>query len=150
MVGPGQSAVGHAVVVHVAVARPLAGKLLQVALRQHLAAVELLLRVFELRRHPEVHAQVEVGEHEHGRLEAVGEVERVPRELVALLDRPRQEHEVLGVAVGQRVDEAEVGLGCARRQPRRWSDALDVEYHDRHLGVVGKAGELGHQRDSRA
>ena len=150
VVGAGQRAVRHAVTVDVAVARPLAGELLQVLLGEDLAAVELLLRVLELGGHPEVHSEVEVGEHEHRCLEAIGVVERVARELVALFDRAGQQDHVLGVAVRKRVDEPDVRLRRARRQAGRRADALDVEDHDRHLRVVREAGELRHQRDARA
>ena len=148
MVGPGQRAVGDAVLVDVAVAGPLAGHLLEIVLRQHLSAVERFLRVLELRRHPQVHAEVEVGEHKDRRLESVRVVECVARELVALLDRPGQQDDVLRVAMRQRVDEPDVGLRRARRKTSRGADALDVEDHDRDFGVVGETGELSHQRDA--
>ena len=46
------------------------------------------------------------------------------------------------------VDE-QIALRGAGRQAGRRPDALDVEDHRRHFGVVGQAGELGHQRDAR-
>src|SRR5207302_1507739 len=64
VVGPRQRAVGDAVAIDVAVPSPLAGQPLQVVFRQHLAAVEVLVRVFELGCHPEVHPEVQVGEDE--------------------------------------------------------------------------------------
>ena len=46
--------------------------------------------------------------------------------------------------------DGDVPLRGARRQPGGRPDALDVEDHARHFGVVGQAGELAHQRDARA
>ena len=60
----------------------------------HLAAIERLLRVGERLGHPVVHPEVEVRHDEHGSLEALGEVERVHGERVALLDGARQDEDV--------------------------------------------------------
>ena len=55
---------------------------------------------------------------------------------------------MLGVAVGEVVDEAEVGLRGAGGEARRRPDPLDVEDDHRDLGVVGEPDELRHQRDA--
>ena len=109
-----------------------------------------LVGILERIGHPGVHAEVEIAHHEDGRLEALGEVEGVLRHLVALGDRRRQQQDVLGSrrATGRR--RRRCPLRGAGRQAGRRADALDVEDHRRHLGVVGQAGELGHQRDARA
>ena len=82
------------------------------------------------------------------RLEALGEVEGVHRHRVALLDRCRDQHDLLGVAVRQQRRAEDVALRGARRQAGRRPDALDVENHARDFRVVGEAGELAHQRDA--
>ena len=56
----------------------------------------------------------------------------------------------MAVAVRQVRREGDVLLRGPGRQAGRRADALDVEDHRRDLGVVGQAGELGHQRDARA
>ena len=147
--GAGQRPVGNAVAVDVLVAAPVAdaGQRLGV---EHLAAIERLGRVLERVGHPGVHAEVEVAHHEDGRLQALGEVEGVLRHLVALGDGRRQQEDVAAVAVRQAGGEGDVLLRGAGRQAGRRADALDVEDHRRQLGVVGQAGELGHQRDARA
>ena len=80
--------------------------------------------------HPGVHAEIEVAHHEHERLEPLGEVERVHRHRVALLDRRGKQQDLLRVAVRQQRGRQDVALRGARRQPGRRADALDVE-HDR-------------------
>src|SRR5207244_12263235 len=87
MVGAGERAVRDAVALDVLVSAPLAAEAIQVFLAQDLASIERLLGVLESRSHPQVHAEVEIREHEHRRLETVGVVDRVAPELVALIDR---------------------------------------------------------------
>ena len=81
-----------------------------------LPAILRRLGVREGIRHPGVHAEIEVGEHEHRRLQAFGEVERADGEVVALLDRRRQEEGVAAVAVRQPRGERDVALRGPRRQ----------------------------------
>src|SRR3989304_1352114 len=100
---------------------------LQILLPQHLAAPQGRLRVRERVGHPAVHAEVEVGEHEHRGLEGLGEVEGVDAHGEALLDRAREEDDVLRVAVGQERGGEDVALGGAGGEPGRWADALHVE-----------------------
>ena len=147
--GAGQRPVGNAVAVDVLVAAPVADARQRLGV-EHLAAIERLGRVLERVGHPGVHAEVEIAHHEDGRLQALGEVEGVLRHLVALGDGRRQQEDVAAVAVRQAGGEGDVLLRGAGRQAGRRADALDVEDHRRQLGVVGQAGELGHQRDARA
>src|SRR6266567_2934275 len=68
VVGAGQCAVRDAVAVDVLVAAPFAAEAVQVLLVQDLAAVEWPLGVLESRRDPQIHAEVEVRQHENRRL----------------------------------------------------------------------------------
>ena len=100
--------------------------------------------------HPGVHAEVEVRHHEDRRLEPLRQVERRHRELVALLRRTRDEHDVLRVAVRQDRRRQDVALRRARGQARGRPDALHVDDDRGDLGVVAQAHELAHERDARA
>ena len=57
---------------------------------------------------------------------------------------------MLRVAMREHRGGEDVALGRARRQAGGGPEALHVDDDRRHLGVVGEAGELGHQRDARA
>jgi len=96
----GDRAVRNPVAIDVAIARELA-ELLEFVCIQPLAAIERLGRIVERLRHPGIHAQVKIGHHEDRRLESLGDFERVHRHRVALVDRGRQQHRVLGIAVRQ-------------------------------------------------
>src|SRR5690554_2258029 len=143
----GQRAVGDAVAVHVLVTRPTfyLGQLLGV---QYLAALHGRGGVVERLAHPVVHADVQVGQHQNGRLQRVGQVVRLVAELEALLDRGGEEQHVFGVAVPDGVGEADVALASAGGQARAGPHALDVPHHGGHLGVVRQAEELRHERES--
>ena len=117
---------------------------------QHLAAIHRLVGIGERLGHPEVHAQVEVAEHEDRRLQALGQVEGLPAELEALLHRAGQQADVARVAVAQVVGLEHVALGGAGGQAGARPHALDVPDDAGDLGEVGQAGELGHQRDAGA
>src|SRR5690606_16961851 len=61
-------------------------------------------------------------------------------------DRGREQQDVAGVAVANTVCERDVPLTRARRETRAGADPLYVPKDRGHLGVVGEAEELGHQR----
>ena len=121
-----------------------------VAASSTLAAVERLIGIRERLRHPVVHAEVEVAHHEDHDLETLGQIERLHRHRVALFDRGRDQHDLLGVAVRQHSGREQVPLRRARRQPGGRPHALDVEHDAGNFGVVREAGELAHQRDAGA
>ena len=151
----GQRAVGDGVVIDVLVAAPVPAldvlELLQLLGAQHLAAV-VHVRVVpgERLRHPVVHADVEVGHDDDGRLQALGEVEGLRAHREAFRRVGGEQQHVLGVAVRGVGAGDDVGLLRARRHARRGAAALDVEQHHRHLGEVGEPQELAHQRDAGA
>ena len=86
--------------------------------------------------------EIEVAHHEDERLEPLGQVERLHRHLVALLDRAGQQHDVLRVAVrcsaAKRRSPCAVRVGRPVDGPTRWMSKITR----RHLGVVRQAGEL--------
>ena len=80
VVGAGHGAVGDAVAVDIQVASPALAVVLffegiELLGGEHLAAIERCFRVGELFGDPEIHADIEVAEHEDGGLEPFGEVE---------------------------------------------------------------------------
>ena len=79
-----QRAIGDAVAVVIEVA--IEGlHLLEVLGRQHFAAIGTIAVVpRQLRHHPIVHPDVEIAQHEHGRLEAIGQIEGFDRKLESL------------------------------------------------------------------
>ena len=81
-----------------------------------------------------------------GRLQPLGEIEGIAREVEALLRIAREQADVLGVAVRGVRGLQDVALLRARRHAGGRTDALDVEQHRRHLGVVREAQEFVHQR----
>ena len=145
----GQRAVRDGVAVDVLVAAPVLHRD-DAGLVEHLAAGDRLLGVREGVGHPEVHAEVEVAQHEHRRLEHLGEVERLLRELVGLERARRVEADVLAVAVRRVGRLQHVALHRARREARGGAGALDVEDDARDLGVVAEPDELVHQADAGA
>ncbi len=147
MIGSRQRAIADAVAVDVLVAGE-AAQAIEVFLGEHFAALNRLLGIFERVGHPVVHAEIEVGHDEHRRLQLLGQVKRLAGHGEALRHRRRQQHGMLGVAVRERRNEADVALRSARRQPSRRPHALDVPDDAGNLDVVAEAGELGHQRDA--
>ena len=139
-----QRAPGNPVAVHVAIALEL-GQLRQRLVVQHLAAIPARLGIGERIAHPIVHAQVEIRQHEHRRLQPLRQIEGRHAEFVAFGHRAREQHHVPRVAVRQCVRELHVALRGARRQAGARPNALDVPHHRRDLGVVAIAGELRHQ-----
>src|SRR6267143_872714 len=78
----GKRPVGDSVTVEIAVT--LEGcDLGEVLGREHLAAVPGLVRVTERLGHPDVHSDVEIGQHEDRRLEPLGEIERFHSKQIA-------------------------------------------------------------------
>ena len=69
-------------------------------------------------------------------------------EVEALLHRAGQQHDVLGVAVGEECGGEQVGLRGARGHAGRGAGALHVEDDAGDLGEVAEAGELGHERNA--
>jgi len=81
---PRQRALRNAVAVVVVVAPEVLG-FVEVVRRQHLAAIGLVTVIpLEPRHHPVVHADVEIADQKRRRLEALGDVERLGRELERL------------------------------------------------------------------
>ena len=148
MVGSRQRPVRNRIAVHVLVAGKSA-QTVQVFLGKHLAAVQRLFRIGERLGHPVVHAQIEIGENEDRRLQSLGEIEGLLRELVALFDRAGQQHHVLGIAMRQESDRQHVALHGAGGHAGRRPDALDVEDHTRQFGVIAQTGKLRHERNAR-
>ena len=109
--------------------------------------MDRLVGIRERVAQPEVHPQVEVGGHENRRLELLGEVQGFDRHRVAFLDRARDQHDVPAVAMAQEVQFQDVALAGSGGQAGARAHALDVDDHDRNLGEVGQADELGHERD---
>ena len=121
----------------VAVAVEIAGEgldLVELLRGQHLAAIRPIGVVpRQLRDHPVVHADVEIGQHEHRRLEALGEIERRRRELERLARIAGIEADVAGVAVRRVGAHHQVALLGARRHAGGRPGALHVEDHRRAL-----------------
>ena len=98
MVGARESAVGDRVAVDILIAAE-ASEAIQVFGAENFAAVEGLGRVFEGLGHPVVHAEVEIGEDEDGRLEALGKIESGAGKLEALFHVARQQDDVPCIAM---------------------------------------------------
>ncbi len=147
MIGAGQGAIADAVAIHVLVAGELA-QALQVFPAEHLAAVDGLFGIGERLRHPVVHAQVEVGEHEHRSLEFFGQVEGVAGHAEALGHGGGKQQDVPGVAMGEEGGGEHVALRGARGQAGGGPDALNVPDDGGHLDVVTEPGELRHERNA--
>ena len=144
-----QRAIGNAVTVLVEVAIELL-ELRDLLLAQHLAAIGAVAVVpLQVAAHPVVHADVEVRHHEHRGLQALGEIERLHRHVEALLRIRRIQADVPRVAVRGVGARHEVALLRAGRHAGGGPDALDIEDHRRHLGVVRQPEEFVHERDAR-
>ena len=137
-------AVRDAVAVDILVAAPLSQFLYHLGGEQ-LPAVDRLVGILEALGHPVVHPEVQVHHDEDRRLELFGEVERLLRHGVALLDRGGDDHDVLGVAVGEKRRHENVTLRRPRRQTGGRPDTLHVEDDGRRFRVIGQAHELRHQ-----
>src|SRR5690606_39075009 len=85
---PWQRTIADPVAIRIFVARTTPGAL-DVLGGQHLAAIHRLVRIFKRIAHPEVHAQVEVAQHEDQGLQPLRQVERAPAELKHLGDAAR-------------------------------------------------------------
>ncbi len=120
VLGAGNRAVADAVAVDVLVALELA-QALQVLGVQDLAVLDRLGGIGERLGEPEVHPQIEVGRHEDGGLELLGQVERLDGQRVAFLDRAGDQHDMAGVAVAQEVELEDVSLAGAGGQARCWA-----------------------------
>ena len=144
----GQGAVRDRVIVaiHVAVELVEARDLLR---RQHLAAVGSVRIVpLQVLAHPIVHADVEIGEDEHRRLQALGQVERLDRHVKAFFGIGRKQQHVTRVAVRGIGAEHDVALLGAGGHAGRRADPLHIEYHAGNLGVIGEAQKFVHERDA--
>ena len=97
-----------------------------------------------------VHADLEVEQHEHRRLQPVGEIEGLRRELEGLAGILRKQHHVLGVAVGRIGAVEHVGLLVAGRHAGRWPGPLHVEDDRGNFGEIAEPDEFLHQRDAGA
>jgi hypothetical protein len=145
----GQRAPGDAVAVDVLVAAEIAAGF-QLGRGHDLAAVVVARLVpVEGCAQALVHADVQVGHHEHRRLQPVGQVQRGGGEFEALGRVLRQQHHVPGVAVRSVGRAQQVGLLRARGHAGGRPAALHVDDRHRDLGEVGQADEFGHQRNAR-
>ncbi|OIQ79745.1 hypothetical protein GALL_385050 [mine drainage metagenome] len=97
-----------------------------------------------------VHADIEIEQDEHRRLQALGEIEGLGAQLEALVGILGKKQHVLGVAVRGVGAGEQVGLLGARGHAGGRAAALHVEDHRGDLGEVGQAEEFLHQGDARA
>jgi len=97
-----------------------------------------LLRIDKRIGHPVVHAQVKIGEHKDRGLQALSQIESSIAQFKALLDRAGEQNDVLGIAVGQKRGEEQVGLRGARRHARGRAGALHVEDDAGNLSIVAR------------
>ena len=110
-----QRAIRNAVAVDVEIAVEFL-ELVDFFLRQHLAAIGHVVVVpFQIGAHPVVHADVEIRHHHDRRLQPLGQVEGIAREVEALLGIAREQADVLGVAVRGVGRFQDVALLRARR-----------------------------------
>ncbi len=144
----GNRAPGNAVAIDVEIAAEiLAG--FEFLGAHHLAAIVAALIVpVEGLAEAIVHADIEIEQDEHRRLQSIREVEGLGAEREALVGIFRKQQHVLGVAVGGIGTGDQVGLLGARRHAGGRAAALYVENHRRHLGKVGQAEEFLHQRNA--
>ena len=145
----GVGTVGDAVPVDVEVAAELLAGLELLEAHDFAAVVPAGVVPSERRAEPLVHADVEVVQDEHRRLEPVREVERGGSKREALPRVLGEKQHVLGVAVARVSAGEDVRLLRTGRHPGRRAAALDVEDDRRDLREVGQADELLHQRDAR-
>ena len=144
----GQRAPGNAVAIDILVAAEVAAGF-ELFGAHHLAAVEAARIVpGEGFAQPLVHADVQVGHHEHRRLQPVGQVQRRGRMLETFVRVLREQQHMLGVAVRGIGAAQDVGLLRARGHAGGRPAALHVDDGHRDLGKVGQADELGHQADT--
>src|SRR5262249_10828905 len=122
---------------------------LEICCGHHLAAVVFAVVVpGERAAQAMVHADVEIEHDEDRRLQAVGEIESVRREIERFGRVFREQQDVRGVAVRGGGARDQVALLRARRHAGRRPGALHVEYYRGNFGEVGQAQKLLHQRDA--
>ncbi len=147
MIGARKSPVTDGIAVHVFVASETAQPF-EVFRGQHLAAIQRLLRILEWLRHPVVHAQIEIGHHEHRRLQLLGEIEGVARHAETFGNTARQQHRMSRVSMRKPGHEVDVALRSSRRQSGRRANPLDVPDDAGNLHVIAQSRELRHQRNA--
>jgi hypothetical protein len=95
----GHGAVGNTVTVDVQVTMEFL-HLLQLFAAVHLAAVGHVVVVpFQIGAHPVVHADIEIAQHHDRRLQALGQIKGIAREVETLLRIARKQAHVFGVAM---------------------------------------------------
>ena len=104
----------------------------------------------EARAHPVVHPDVEIGHHEHRRLETLGEIECLDGEVKHSPGIRREERDVLRVAVRQRTRSTAGRPAACASACRSTGRCAECRRRRRDLGVVREPDELAHQRDARA
>ncbi len=114
----GQRAIRYSVTVDVEV--PIKRiHFVQVFRGQNLAPiVHVILVPLELRHHPVIHADIEVGQDHHGRLQAVRQIECLRRHRKTLVRVGREQQDVFGVAVRCIGATQDVGLLGSGRHAR--------------------------------
>ena len=147
MICTGQRAIGNTVAINVRVTPETL--LLHLLSSKHLAAIDGLGWILKRFSHPLVHAQVQITEHKHRGLILFCNIERAPAEFKTLVDRPRQEADVLSVTVAGVVADEQVALRNARWHAGAWTYTLNIPDYPRNLCVVTEAKELLHQADAR-
>ncbi len=95
-----------------------------------------------------VHADLKVQQHENRRLQPLGEIEGLRREFEGLAGILREQHHVLGIAMGGVGCREHIALLGAGRHARGRAGALHVEDDGGNLGEIRKPAELLHQRDA--
>ena len=147
--GAGVGAVGDAVAVHVEITTEVLARLQLLGAHDLAAIVAPGVVPFERIAQARIHADIQIGHHEHRRLQAVGEVQRLRGELEAFFRILGKQQHVLGVAVRGVGGRDDVRLLRARGHAGGRAAALHIDDSHWNLGEVGKPDELAHERDPR-
>ena len=113
---------------------------------QNLAAI-VNSRVVPLERLGDVvvHAEIEIGHHDHGRLQPFGQVEGVGRHLETFFRRSGKQQRMFRIAVRSVSREQNIGLLRSRRHAGRRAGPLNVDQNGRDLGKIAETEEFVHQ-----
>ena len=124
-------------------------KVFQFLLVQNLAAVGFVGRgPGKFRAGPVIHADVQIGQHDHRSLQAFRQVECLKRKIKTFLRVGGEQEYVAGIAVGCESATQDVGLLRAGGHSGGGADPLDVEDHGGHFRVVPEAEKFRHQGDA--
>ncbi len=149
-VGARYRAPGNAIAIDIEIAAEILARIQHLG-GHHLAAIVAATVVpVEGLAQAIVHADIQIEQDKHRRLQAVSQVEGLGTEREALVGVFGKQHHVLGIAVRSVGAGNQVRLLGARRHAGRRAAALHVEDHRRHFGKVGQAEKLLHQGNARA